>query len=326
MTEQKTILEIKQLNSWFNVKNSIVKAVEDVNLSLAEGEILGIVGESGCGKSVLAKSIIGLLEPPGRIVAGSIAYKGRDLVGCPEKEYCKLRSSSISYLIQNPMSAFNPVFSIRQQLVKTILRQKGYSKAQASDYALELLAAVKIGNAKETGNYYPHQLSGGMLQRAAIALAIAGNPDILIADEPTTALDMSIQAEILALLKKLNRERHISMLIITHNFGVIWEICERVIVMYAGRIVEEASTADIYRNPRHPYTRALLNSILTMEERREICLPYLPGSVSREDSWGCNFAARCEKAKDNCRSEVPVLQEIEPGHFVCCHLQPARKT
>lgn len=313
------ILEISQLNTWFMNGDNPVKAVADADLILHKGEVLGIVGESGCGKSTLAKSVIGLIDPPGRIVSGHIIYQGRDLPAVSEDEYRRLRGSHISYMIQNPMSSFNPVFSIIDQLTNAVRLHQPLSRGQARGAALELLASVKITDPQVFGQAYPHQLSGGMLQRAAIALSIAGQPHILLADEPTTALDVSSQAEILALLDDLNQRRQMSMLIITHNFGVIWEVCRRVMVMYAGRIVEEASAVDIYRHPRHPYTRALLKSVLTMQNRRQDLLPYLPGRVNNETGVGCEFAPRCTLARERCYQERPDKKQVTDSHFVCCH-------
>ncbi|TJX14972.1 ABC transporter ATP-binding protein [Tissierella creatinini] len=320
------LLEVKNLNTYFYTQNGVVKAVRDVSFSLEKKEILGVVGESGSGKSVMCKSIMGLVENPGRIVDGEIIYKGTQLQGLRDNEMRKLRGRDIAYLMQNPMSAFNPMHNVEKHIVDSILIHEKISKKEAVNRAIELLDKMGIVEAEKNSKKYPHQFSGGMLQRAAIAMAIACNPQILIADEPTTALDLNIQAQILKLLKELREKLDMSILVITHNFGVIWDICDRVNVMYAGNIVESASVKNIYKNPLHPYTRALLGSIITMEMDKNSILPTLQGTVidMKEINDGCDFASRCPYVTEECKTNCPKLIEIEKGHFVQCHFVSKR--
>lgn len=319
MTEK--LLEVKNLNTWFYTDDGIVKAVRDVNLNLNKREILGIVGESGCGKSVMSKSIMGLVEKPGKIVSGEIIYDGKELQKLTDKEMRSIRGKEIAYLMQNPMSAFNPMFTIKKHISDSILIHEKVRKQEANIKAIELLDKMNIIDPEKNSKKYPHQFSGGMLQRAAIAMAISCNPKILIADEPTTALDVSIQAQILKLLKELRDKLDMSIIIITHNFGVIWDICDRVNVMYAGNIVESASVKNIYDNPHHPYTKALLGSIVTMEMEKDSLLPTLQGTVidMKDIKEGCDFAPRCSYRTEYCKKNTPRLVEIEKEHFVQCH-------
>lgn len=319
MTEK--LLEVNNLNTWFYTDDGIVKAVRDVNFNLNKREILGIVGESGCGKSVMSKSIMGLVEKPGKIVSGEIIYNGMELQKLTDKEMRSIRGKKIAYLMQNPMSSFNPMFTIKKHISDSILIHEKLKKQEANSKAIELLDKMHIIEPEKNSKKYPHQFSGGMLQRAAIAMAISCNPKILIADEPTTASDVSIQAQILKLLKELRDKLDMSIIIITHNFGVIWGICDRVNVMYAGNIVESASVKNIYDNPLHPYTKALLESIVTMEMEKDSLLPTLKGTVidMKDIKGGCDFAPRCSYGTEYCKKNTPRLVEIEKEHFVQCH-------
>ena len=319
MTEK--LLEVKDLNTWFYTREGIIKAVRDINFSLNKSEILGIVGESGCGKSVMAKSIIGLIEKPGKIVSGEIIYNGKELQRLKDREMRKIRGKDIAYLMQNPMSAFNPMFTIEKHICDSILIHQNIKKQEVIRRTLDLLDKMGIVEPKKNSKKYPHQFSGGMLQRAAIAMAISCEPRILIADEPTTALDVSIQSQILSLLKDLRDQLNMSIIIITHNFGVIWDVCDRVNVMYAGNIVESASVKRIYDNPLHPYTNALLGSIVTMEMERDSLLPTIKGTVidMKNIKEGCDFSQRCPYATEYCKNNTPILVEIEKEHFVQCH-------
>ncbi len=315
------ILEVKNLNTWFYSQNEVVKAVRDVNFSLNEGEILGIVGESGCGKSVTVKSIINLIEEPGKIASGQIIYNNKELQKLTDREMRHIRGKEISYLMQNPMAAFNPMFSIQKHICDSILIHENISKKEAVDRAIELLNKMHITNPEKNAKKYPHQFSGGMLQRAAIAMAISCNPNILIADEPTTALDASIQVQILNLIKELRDSLNMSIIIITHNFGVIWDLCDRVNVMYAGNIVESALVKEIYDNPLHPYTKALFKSLITLDVEKKSILPTLQGNVIeiKNINEGCNFTSRCPISTKYCENNTPVLSEIKRNHFVQCH-------
>lgn len=319
MTEK--LLDVKNLNTWFCTQDSTVKAVRNVNFSLNKREILGIVGESGCGKSVTVKSIMGLVDKPGRIVSGEIIYSCKNLLELNENEMRRLRGKEIAYLMQNPMSAFNPVHNIRKHITDTILIHEKIKKKEALKKTINLLNKMGIVDSEKTSKKYPHQFSGGMLQRAAIAMAISCNPKLLIADEPTTSLDVSIESQILSQLKELRDNLDMSIIIITHNFGIVWDICDKVNVMYAGSIVESASVKNIYDKPLHPYTRALLSSIVTMEMDKESMLPTPRGNVidMRDVKDGCDFAPRCDFATDYCINNTPKPVEIEKEHYVQCH-------
>lgn len=315
------LLEVKDLNTWFYTQDGIVKAVRGVSFNLNNKEILGVVGESGCGKSVMVKSIMGLVENPGKIVSGEIIYNGIELQKLKDNEMRRLRGKDMAYLMQNPMSAFNPMHNIGKHIVDSILIHEKIKKREAVSRAVDLLNKMGIIEPEKNSKKYPHQFSGGMLQRAAIAMAISCNPKILIADEPTTALDVSIQAQILKLLKELRDKLDMSIIVITHNFGVVWDICDRVNVMYAGNIVESASVKSIYDKPLHPYTKALLESIVTMEMDKDSVLPTLKGNVidMKDIKEGCDFAPRCPYANEYCINNTPRLVEIEKDHFVQCH-------
>lgn len=322
---KRKILEVNHISTWFYTRDGIVKALQDVDFDLGKGEILGVVGESGCGKSVMAKSLIGLVDPPGKIVSGKIIYGGKELQNIPDRELRRLRGREIAYLLQNPMSAFNPMFTVLKHICDSILIHEKVKKKEAVRRAISLLGKTGFTEPEIAAQKYPHQFSGGMLQRAAIAMSIACNPRLLIADEPTTALDVSMQSQILQLLRELRDALGMSIIVITHNFGVVWDICDRVIVMYAGKVVESASVKAIYDRPAHPYTKALLDSVVSMEIQNDMPLPSIPGMVMdlKNIRKGCNFAPRCSYAAEYCREETPRLVETDKDHFTACFL--ARK-
>jgi oligopeptide/dipeptide ABC transporter ATP-binding protein len=296
-----------------------VRVVEDVSFRLETGEIVGLVGESGCGKSVTAMAIMGLNpSPPCRVDAGRIVFEGRDLLelGVGMRD---LRGDRIAMIFQEPMTSLNPTFTIGFQIAEVLRVHRGLSRSSARDAAVELLGMVGIGAPARRLAQYPHELSGGLRQRAMIAMAIACRPALLIADEPTTALDVTIQAQILDLIQSLQREIGMSVLLITHDLGIVAEVCGRVIVMYAGRIVEQASATALYRRPRHPYTTGLLASSPRLGSKRAV-LPAIPGVVPSpgQRGSGCYFAARCPRALDRCRVATPPLEEFKPGHAAAC--------
>ncbi|WP_374723414.1 ABC transporter ATP-binding protein [Calidifontibacillus erzurumensis] len=317
------ILQIQGLRTSFFTDDEEIPAVDHIDFHINEGEILGIVGESGCGKSVTSLSIMGLIpKPPGKIVGGKILYNGEDLCQASEKRMREIRGNDIAMIFQEPMTSLNPVFTIGNQLIEAIkIHNKNWSKKQAYNRAVEILKLVGLPRAEELMNEYPHQLSGGMRQRVMIAMAMVCNPKVLIADEPTTALDVTIQAQILGLMKKLNRDFNTAIMLITHDLGVVAEVCQRVIVMYSGKIVEEGDVRTIFKNPKHPYTAGLIKSIPDMRYKQER-LYSIPGNVPKPGSikQGCRFAARCEKAFEKCRIETPELYEVETGHKVRCFL------
>ena len=318
------LLQVENLQTHFRTPDGVNRAVDGVSFEIAEGETLAIVGESGCGKSVTAASILRLIpEPPGRI-AGAIRFQGRDLLKLDEPEMRKIRGNDISMIFQEPMTSLNPVLSIGRQLGETLRLHEGLGKDAAATRAAEMLALVGIAEPRRRLKEYPHQLSGGMRQRVMIAMALACNPKLLIADEPTTALDVTIQAQILDLMRDLKRRVGAAIILITHDLGVVAEVAERVMVMYAGRKVEEAPVGRLFRTPRHPYTQGLLGAVpklgssLTGEETRLAEIPGLvPSLKSRIE--GCVFASRCALATDLCRSAMPVLELKAPGHFAACH-------
>ncbi|MFD1204439.1 MULTISPECIES: ABC transporter ATP-binding protein [Sporosarcina] len=319
----KRVLEVKDLQTTFFTDDGEVPAVDHVDFHLEEGEILGIVGESGCGKSVTSLSIMGLVpNPPGKIVGGEILYDEKNLVHLSEKQMRQIRGNDIAMIFQEPMTSLNPLFTIGNQMIEAILlHEKGWSKKQAADRAVEMLKLVGLPRADELLKEYPHQLSGGMRQRVMIAMALVCNPKILIADEPTTALDVTIQAQILKLMKELNDRFGTAILMITHDLGVVAETCKRVIVMYAGQVIEEAPTKEIFDNPQHPYTKGLIQSVPDMREKKDR-LYSIPGNVPKPGSIrsGCRFAARCEFAFDRCKKEDPELYQTADVHQTRCFL------
>nr|WP_206529470.1 ABC transporter ATP-binding protein [Brevibacillus sp. SYP-B805] len=299
-----------------------IPAVDGIDIIVRQGEILGIVGESGCGKSVTSLSVMRLVpNPPGKIVGGSIKFKGEDLVTASEKRMREIRGNEIAMIFQEPMTSLNPVYTIGNQIGEAIRLHMKASKKEARERSIEMLKKVGIPRAEAIVDEYPHQLSGGMRQRVMIAMAMACNPELLIADEPTTALDVTIQAQILDLMRHLNKESQTAIMMITHDLGVVAEMCHRVVVMYAGNIVEEGDVRTILKNPKHPYTIGLLNSIPKLEETKER-LYSIPGNVPIPGSLtvGCRFAPRCEHATDQCRAQMPELKTVGEGHRSRCWL------
>jgi oligopeptide/dipeptide ABC transporter ATP-binding protein len=320
------ILEIKDLRTYFFTYEGVAKAVDGVSYQLEKGEPLGVVGESGCGKSVTALSVLRLIPvPPGRVVGGEILFKGRNLLGLSEDEMRKIRGNRISMIFQEPMTSLNPVFTVGNQIQETFKLHQGLSKKESLEKSIEMLRLVNIPTPERAVERYPHELSGGMRQRVMIAMALACNPEILIADEPTTALDVTIQAQILDLMNKLKEELGMAIILITHNLGVVAETARRVIVMYAGKIVEEAQTKTLFGNPQHPYTMGLLKSIPVLGDkirRGKVRLNEIPGVVPSlyELPSGCKFSTRCPFVMDICKEKEPELKEIEKGHFSSCWL------
>ncbi|MED4754552.1 ABC transporter ATP-binding protein [Brevibacillus choshinensis] len=313
MLEKAPVLEVKQLKTHFKTANGIVKAVDGVDLTIYEGETVGIVGESGCGKSVTSLSVMGLLpKPMAYIEQGRILFSGRDITQLSEREMRKLRGNEISMIFQEPMTSLNPVFTIGQQLSEPLKQHTRLSKKEIRQAVIAMLQSVGIPRAEQIMNEYPHQLSGGMRQRAMISLAMLCQPKLLIADEPTTALDVTIQAQILQLMKEIKARTNMAMMLITHDLGVVAEMCDRVTVMYAGQVVESADVRTIFNRPTHPYTQGLLASLPTSNERKGE-LQSIHGSVPRPDEVpvGCAFAPRCSYATDRCREERPPLIAIE---------------
>lgn len=316
------LLEVKNLKTHFISDSGTVKAVDDVSFKISKGETLGIVGESGSGKSVTSLSIMGLLkDTPGKIVGGEILFEGTDLVGISESEMRKIRGNDIAMIFQEPMTSLNPVFRIGRQIEEAVILHTKLSKRHARGRAIEILTAVGISRPAEIIHDYPHQLSGGMRQRVMIAMAMACIPKILIADEPTTALDVTIQAQILDLMRNLTEVSETAILLITHDLGVVAEMCDRVVVMYGGRAVEESDVHSIFSNPKHPYTQGLLASIPKMGERVDR-LPSIAGNVPIPSRMpeGCKFAPRCPFAMDICWEEEPLLKEVSPNHSSRCWL------
>ncbi|MBG9782582.1 ABC transporter ATP-binding protein [Shouchella lehensis] len=316
------VLQLKDLQTTFQSGRKSVPAVDGVSIQLHKGEVVGIVGESGCGKSVTSLSIMRLIpSPPGKISRGEILFNGENLVTVSNKRMKKIRGKEISMIFQEPMTSLNPLFTIGNQLVEAIRNHNNLSKKEALEKAIQLVEMVGIPRAREIVESYPHQLSGGMRQRIMIAMAMSCDPEVLIADEPTTALDVTIQAQILDLMRELNREKGTAILFITHDLGVVADICNRVVVMYAGQVVEEGSTRMILKDPKHPYTQGLIRSLPNMAEKQQT-LYSIPGTVPQPGSIenGCRFADRCEFAFDACFFEDPALLNLEEGRACRCLL------
>lgn len=315
------LLEVKNLQTYFFTDDGVAKSVDNVSYTVNRKETLGVVGESGCGKSVTALSIMRLIpNPPGRIVGGEILLEGKDLLKLPEEQMRAIRGNKIGMIFQEPMTSLNPVFTVGNQIEESILLHQKVSKDEAKNRAIEMLRKVGIPAPEQRYKEYPHQLSGGMRQRVMIAIALSCNPSVLIADEPTTALDVTVQAQILELINELQETLGMGVILITHDLGVIAETADRVAVMYASHIVEYSAVNEIYYNPLHPYTVGLLGSIpkLNIESDR---LMTIEGTVPVPTAYpvGCNFASRCPYATPKCLSEEPALLEVETGHFVACH-------
>lgn len=327
---QQTILEVKNLTTSFKTERGVMKAIDGINFRVNANEILGIVGESGCGKSVTCQSIMRLYDEKYTVILrGEILFKGENLLKYSGRKMQSIRGDEISMVFQDALSALNPVMRVGDQIMEAIkLHNKGISKQEARERALNILKLVGIPAYKERFSQYPHELSGGMRQRVMIAIALVCKPSVLIADEPTTALDVTIQAQILSLITKLKEETGASIILITHDLAVVSETCDRVIVMYLGQIVEEADAREIFSNPKHPYTKGLMQSIPQMTEQKPERLYAIRGTVPllNQIGQGCRFADRCEYACEQCRKEMSQLQELENGHTVRCFLAQGVET
>ncbi len=315
------LLEIKNLTVHYQSYDATVHAVENLNLSLGNGETLGLVGETGAGKTTTVKSIMRILPtPPARVVSGEIFFDGQDLLKISEKEMRKIRGKEIAMIFQDPMTSLNPVMTVADQIAEVIRLHDGGSRAEAHKKACDMLELVGIR--PERGSDYPHQFSGGMKQRVVIAMALACNPEFLVLDEPVSALDVSIQAQVLNLMQQLQKDRGLTYLFISHNLSVVKHISDRIAVMYLGRMVELADCKQLFKNPVHPYTKALLSAVpiprLDVKTERILLEGDVPSPVN--PAPGCRFAGRCAQCMERCTAEQPELREIEPGHFVACHL------
>ena len=318
------ILTVKDLKTYFYTASGIAKAVDGVSFNIAKGETMGIVGEPGSGKSVTSSSIIRLLPPrTGKIVGGSIEFEGKDVLALSKKELNDFRGKDIAVIFQDPMTSLDPVFKIGKQMTEMIMAHQNVTKDEAWKMAVEALSKVGIPEPEKRMNSYPYELSGGMCQRVIIAMAVCCKPKLIIADEPTTALDVTVQAQVLELLKELQRDMDTAILLITHNLGVVWEMCDKVMVMYAGNTVEFTDTKTLYSNPRHPYTWGLLDSMPKLSDESKGELKTIPGTPPDLRLTGecCNFYNRCPYVTEACTQSVPPLVEVEPGHFVACHRQ-----
>ena len=316
-----TLLEVKNIVTEFRTADGQLPAVRDVSFSLQKGETLCIVGESGCGKSITSLSVIGLLPSNGKITSGEILYEGNPIHNLPQEKMRKIRGNKISMIFQEPMTALNPVLTIGYQIREPLMIHHGLSKSKATKQGIELLKQVGIPYPEKRMNQYPHELSGGMRQRVMIAIALSCNPGLLIADEPTTALDVTIQAQILDLIKALKEKYNMGVMMITHDMGVVAEVADRVMVMYAGKKVEEGTVEEIFNNPKHPYTIGLLNSVPNVDDP-DFELESIPGSLPslNEQITGCRFHTRCQFATDICRTKEPTVYEVSASHKVSCWL------
>ena len=317
-----TLLRIDNLQTHFFSAGKVVKALDGISFEIKAGEVFGLVGETGCGKSVTALSVLRLIPfPPGRIIAGSIRFKDTDLLSLSPEEMRRCRGKEISMIFQEPMTSLNPVFRVGDQMSEVIRMHQGLGRSAAIEAAVGMLERVRIPDARKVAGQYPHQLSGGMRQRVMIAMELSCRPALLIADEPTTALDVTIQAQILRLLREMRREMGTSILLITHDLGVVAQMCDRVAVMYAGSIVEQAGVADIFQTPRHPYTQGLWGAIPLIDDEKS-SLAVIPGTVpdlSRLPE-GCKFRPRCERCFEPCDRTRPEMVAVRPDHLVACHL------
>jgi oligopeptide/dipeptide ABC transporter ATP-binding protein len=318
------LLEVRGLRTTFRGEQGEVRAVDGIDLRVERGRTLGIVGESGCGKSVTALSIMGLVpQPPGRIAAGEVLFEGEDLLKAPAQRLRDLRGNKLAMIFQEPMTSLNPAFPVGEQIAEALLRHRSVSREEAGSQAIEMLRRVRIPSPERRAKDYPHQLSGGMRQRVMIAMALACNPKLLIADEPTTALDVTIQAQILELMRALREELGTAIILITHDLGVIAELADEVAVMYAGKVIERCPAEKLFAEPQHPYTIGLLGSIPRLHVERERLAAidgFVPDAAALPE--GCRFHPRCPFAIDRCSQEIPPLEEISPGHFVACWRAP----
>ena len=315
------LLAVKDLRTYFETEDGVVKAVDGVSFEVRQGETLGIVGESGSGKSVANLSLMRLIpEPPGKIVSGSIAFRGRDILKISPREVRAIRGKQIAMIFQDPMTSLNPFMRISRQLMEVTRLHLGHSKAEAREHAIRMLEVVGIPDAEARIESYPHEFSGGMRQRVMIAMALSCQPELLIADEPTTALDVTIQAQILELIKRLKGETGASVILVTHDLGVVAGMTDHIIVMYAGKVFEQAPTSELFERPGNPYTRGLLRSVPdpAAEQGKLYQIPGQPPDVARLPS-GCPFAPRCERAQDVCRREFPPFVQLTSEHFSLCH-------
>lgn len=315
------LLNIENLTVAFPTENGPASAINHLSLQMQPGEVLGLVGESGCGKSMTSLAILRLVPPPGQISNGTITFKEQNLLNLSQEEIRKIRGAQIALIPQDPLTSLNPVYTVGDQIMEVLQLHQGMSRDAAKKRAIELLDMVRIPNSKERVNDYPHQFSGGMRQRVMIAMSLSCTPALLIADEPTTALDVTVQAQILELLRDIRREHQTAILLITHDLGVVAEMCDEVAVMYAGRIVEKASVHELFKNPKHPYTWGLLNSLPTMNRSRLEPIEGQPPSIT-EIPEGCSFEPRCSKRMAVCKTAFPLAAEEGPNHQVCCYLYP----
>jgi oligopeptide transport system ATP-binding protein len=324
-----TLLQIENLRTRFHIPEGTVYAVNGVSFNVKEGETIGVVGESGCGKSVTMLSILGLIPiPPGEIVTGKALFRGKDLIKLPESEFEQLRGEAVAMVFQDPMTSLNPVLTIGKQIIETLRTHLGMNQEAAEQRTIELLEQVGIPEAASRLGNYPHQFSGGMRQRVMIAMALSCNPSLLIADEPTTALDVTIQAQIIELVLRLREHLHMTIIWITHDLGVVAGMADRVLVMYAGFIVEEALVDDLYENPYHPYTLALLGALPRVDRRRDRRLNSIPGAPPNllVEPHSCPFAPRCTHVIDKCRLENPPLVEVTANHKAACWVDMKSRT
>jgi len=318
-------LDVQGLSTHFHTRGGVVKAVEDISFSVPRGRVLGLVGESGSGKSVTGFSVIGLVDPPGRIVSGKILFQGRDLTKLDERELRDLRGNRIAMIFQDPMMTLNPVLRVDTQMIETVLAHENVSREEARTRSRDALGMVGIPSPDERLVSYPHQFSGGMRQRVAIAIALLHRPDLIIADEPTTALDVTVQQQILALLQQARSELGSAILYISHDLAVVTHLCDRILIMYAGEIVEQGPTRTLFRSPKHPYTQGLLASIPSLHGDVQEYLPAIPGLPPNAAALptGCRFAARCTFVQERCRAHHPELVSVGSHHAVRCILYEA---